>query len=145
MREIFTRKATETDLDFTYYVKKAALHDYIEKTYGPWKEEWQWEEHKKDFSTGLFEIITADGADAGFTHIRRTEKAIYLVAICILPEHQGKGVGKFLIKKLICEAKALNIPVELGVFKINHSALKLYTTLGFKQISDTPTHILMRC
>ena len=143
MKEISTRKTGEGDFEFTYKVKKAALYVDIVGTFGPWNEVWQLREHQKDFSSGLLEVVTADGVDAGYIYIRRTEKVVYLVDICILPQHQGNGIGTHRIKNLLSEAKAHNIPVELGVSKINHSALKLYKSLGFNQIGVTLTHILM--
>ena len=59
-------------------------------------------------------------------------------------KHQGAGIGTMVIEKLLSDAKACHRTVELGVFKSNHSAIKLYVRLGFKQISETPTHILMK-
>lgn len=144
MKKLSTRKASEKDFDWTYEIKKATLQDYIVQAFGPWDEAWQLEEHHKDFSSGQFEIIEADGVDAGYLWIRRTAKIIYLVDICVSPAYQGKGIGSQIIKNMLLETKALKLPVELGVFKGNRSALKLYTKLGFSTISETQTHILMR-
>jgi len=144
MKNLSTRKSGEKDFALTYELKKAALKDYIVQVYGPWDEAWQLEEHRKDFSSGQFEIIEADGLDVGYLWVHRTDKAIYLVDICVFPEHQGMGIGSRLIEKLLLEAKVRHLPVELGVFKVNHSALELYKKLGFNQISETLTHILMR-
>lgn len=144
MKRISTRKSNEKDFDWTFELKKAALKDYIVQTFGPWNEVWQLQEHRKDFSSGQFEIIKVDGIDAGYLWVRRTDKAIYLIDICVAPEWQGQGIGSKMIEKLLLEAKALQLPVELGVFKVNHSALKLYEKPGFSRISETQTHILMR-
>jgi len=144
MKRISTRKASEKDFNWTFGLKKAALKDYIVQTFGLWNEAWQLQEHRKDFSSYQFEIIEADGASAGYLWVRRTDKSIYLVDIYVAPEYQGKGIGSQIIEKLFLEAKARQLPVELGVFKVNHSALKLYEKLGFNQISETQTHILMR-
>ncbi len=141
---ITTRRSVEKDFELTFEIKKSALKDYIIQAFGPWKEDRQLAEHRKDFSSGQFEIIEADGVGAGYLWVRRTDKAIYLVDICVSPEYQGNGIGSRIIGKLLSEAKARRLPVELGVFKVNHSALKLYKKLGFNQTSETQTHILMR-
>jgi len=144
MQSIVLRKACTTDIDLTFEIKKAALKEYIAATFGPWDEAWQLAEHRKDFSSGQFEVIVADGIDVGYAWIKRTAKGLYLVDICVFPEHQGTGIGTEIIERLLTEAKGSHLPVELGVFKSNHSAIRLYTRLGFNQISKTSTHILMK-
>lgn len=144
MKTVILRKASETDFDHTFEIKKAALKDYIVTTFGPWNEDWQLAEHRKDFSSGQLNVIVADGMDVGYVWIKRTDETLYLVDLCVLPKHQGAGIGTTVIEKLLLDAKDCHLPVELGVFKSNHSALKLYARLGFKQISETPTHILMK-
>ena len=140
---ISTRKAVEADFEFTLCAKEAGYRRHIEAIWGKWDAAWQRAEHKKDFDTGLLEIITYNGLDAGYLYVRRTGKAINLPDITILPEYQGKGIGTYLIKVILAEARSKNIPVELGAFKINLSAIKLYKSLGFKQVSETTTHVLM--
>lgn len=132
------------DFDLTFEIKKATLKDHISATFGPWDEAWQLAEHRKDFSSGQFEVIVADGMDVGYAWIKHTDKGLYLVDICVFPKHQGTGIGTEIIERLLNEAQSSHLPVELGVFKSNHSAIRLYTRLGFKQISETPTHILMK-
>ena len=144
MKSVVLRKASMTDLDLTFEIKKAALKDHISATFGPWDEAWQLAEHRKDFSSGQLEVIVADGMDVGYAWIKRTPKSLYLVDICVFPEHQGTGIGTEIIGRLLTEAKNSHLPVELGVFKSNHAAIRLYTRLGFEQISETPTHILMK-
>ncbi|OGR62064.1 MAG: hypothetical protein A2X30_01390 [Elusimicrobia bacterium GWB2_63_16] len=144
MKTVVLRKSCEADLSLTFEIKKAALKDYIVATFGPWNEAWQLDEHRKDFSSGQFDVIVADGIDVGYVWIKRTDSSLYLVDVCVLPKHQGSGIGTGIIEKLLSEARTQHLPVELGVFKSNHSALKLYRRLGFKQISETPTHILMK-
>lgn len=144
MKTVILRKACETDINLTFEIKKAALKDYIVSTFGPWDEAWQLDEHQKDFSSGELEVIEADGIDVGYVWIKRTGSSLHLVDICVFPKHQGAGIGTGIVKKLLTEARTQHIHVELGVFKSNHSALKLYTRLGFKQTSETSTHILMK-
>ena len=144
MKTVILRKACETDINLTFEIKKAALKDCIVTTFGPWDENWQSSEHRKDFSSGELEVIEVDGIDVGYVWIKRTGSSLHLVDICILPKYQGSGIGSGIVEKLLSEARTQHIPVELGVFKSNRSALKLYTRLGFKQTSETPTHILMK-
>ena len=144
MTAISTRKAAEADFDFIYRAKELAYRANIEKIWGKWDDAWQRAEHKKDFDTGLLEIITCDGAAAGYIFVCRYETHIQLADIAILPEFQGKGIGTILIRKLLTEARSRGLPMGLGVFKINLGAQKLYKSLGFERISEDEIFIRMR-
>lgn len=54
-------------------------------------------------------------------------KGNYLAALFIRPEHQGKGLGKKLLKHLQQRSSFL----ELKVFAKNQSAVKFYQNNGF--------------
>lgn len=142
-KTVSTRKAAEADSEFIYRAKERAYRAHIEKIWGKWDDAWQRAEHKKDFDTGLLEVITCDGADAGYIFVRRCETHIQLADIAILPEFQGKGIGTFLIKKLLAEARGRGLPMGLGVFKINQGAQKLYRSLGFERVSEDSIFIKM--
>lgn len=144
MNSISTRKAAEADFEFIYRAKERAYRANIEKIWGKWDDAWQRAEHKKDFDTGLLEVITCDGADAGYIFVCRCDTHIQLADIAILPEFQGRGVGTFLIKKLLSEARGRGLPMGLGVFKINLGAQKLYKALGFEMVSEDDIFIKMR-
>ena len=141
---ISTRKAAEADFEFTYRAKERAYKANIEKIWGKWDDAWQRAEHRKDFDTGLLEIIVFDGVDAGYLYVCRYDTHVQLADIAILPEYQGKGIGTQLIKGLLAEARGRGLPVGLGVFKINPGAQKLYKSLGFVQVSEDAIFIKMR-
>ncbi|WP_141735949.1 GNAT family N-acetyltransferase [Oligoflexus tunisiensis] len=68
---------------------------------------------------------------------------MFLIEIQIDAPYQGKGIGTQLIKKVINEAKVKDLPLRLQVLKENDKARKLYLRLGFRQVSETETHIVM--
>lgn len=144
MSEIATRRAAEADSEFIYRAKERAYRANIEKIWGKWDEAWQRAELKKDFDTGQLEVITCDGASAGYLFVCRYDTHIQLADIAVFPEFQGRGIGTLLIKKLLAEARGRGLPMGLGVFKINLGAQKLYKSLGFERVSEDDIFIRMR-
>lgn len=142
--QIATRKAAEADFEFIYRAKERAYRGNIEKIWGKWDDVWQRAELRKDFDTGLLEVITCGGTNAGYVFVCRYDTHVQLADIAILPEYQGKGIGTHLIKALLAEARGRGLPMGLGVFKINPGAQKLYNSLGFVQVSEDDIFIKMR-
>ena len=65
-------------------------------------------------------------------------KAIDQATLCriiVNPENRGKGIGKYLCKKLISEIKEWKVikEVSLNTLSCNYVALSCYESLGFSQ------------
>lgn len=61
----------------------------------------------------------------------------YIDSLSVIPEQQGRGVGKALIREAIEKASMLGIDsVTIVVDPINKRAQKLYESLGFKRTID---------
>ena len=142
--QIATRKAAEADFEFICRAKERAYRGNIEKIWGKWDDSWQRAELRKDFATGLLEVISCGGADVGYIYVCRYDTHLQLADIALLPEYQGKGIGTHLIKALLAEARGRGLPMGLGVFKINPVAQKLYKSLGFVPVSEDDIFIKMR-
>ena len=63
-----------------------------------------------------------------------------LVEIHLIPEMQGNGIGRDVIKRILERAKSKSKTVRLGCFKENCKAKKLYLKLGFVLTETTDTH-----
>jgi ribosomal protein S18 acetylase RimI-like enzyme len=61
----------------------------------------------------------------------------------LLPEHQGKEIGRRCMLLIMEEARQLRLPVRLRVMKVNPRALAFYQRLGFVRTGETDTHDLM--
>lgn len=81
-------------------------------------------------------VVTLDGVSVGRFRVVRDGATITLAGIQLLPEHQNKGVGSVLVKKLIAEATETGIPLQLAVEKNNPDAERLYRRLGFVQTDE---------
>lgn len=89
------------------------------------------------------QIILFNNRPAGRLIVSRTDEAIRLVDISLLPQYRGTGIGTSLIKDLFAEADATNRPIHLQVEKTNPQALRLYERLGFSLTSENQTHFQM--
>jgi ribosomal protein S18 acetylase RimI-like enzyme len=84
----------------------------------------------------------AEGQIIGFASYAETDDAVIIVALGILPEHQGTGVGKTLVEKIEAEAKRLR-KKKLLVSTSNDDlpALGFYQSLGF-QIYEVKPNVI---
>jgi ribosomal protein S18 acetylase RimI-like enzyme len=71
--------------------------------------------------------------DRGFGFV---QPEIPELAIAVLPEHQGRGVGTQLLKALISVAAEVYPAISLSV-RANNPAVRLYERLGFRSIAGS--------
>jgi ribosomal protein S18 acetylase RimI-like enzyme len=83
-------------------------------------------------NTGV-EIVAADGEDVGWLVVARTDEAIHLLDIAVLPERRGAGTGSALLRGLIEESEQSCKPIRLHVMLTNR-ARRLYDRFGFVRI-----------
>lgn len=88
-------------------------------------------------------IILHDGQPIGRMLIDRSEEAIHLVDIAILPDYRNHGVGAELIGGLLAEGATRGREVVLSVFHTN-PAIHLYDRLGFSKVDEESLYWKMR-
>lgn len=140
------RKATPEDFMLSYEIRKNALGKYVEQTWG-WDENWQLKYHEEDFNTDILQIIEVDGKPAGtlesFVEVEAEDGALTVSGLYLTGEFQNRGIGESLMRKIIGDAKAGNLPVKLQVLKVNQKAKKFYERLGFTVYAENETHFKM--
>jgi ribosomal protein S18 acetylase RimI-like enzyme len=142
MDNLNLRKATTADGEFAYQTKKAAFKQYIEQVWD-WDEEEQRQLHERRFASQDFRVIQLSGVDVGILAIVREPDCMKLNQLFILPEHQGRSIGTACTMQVIEDAAALALPIRLQVLKVNRLAVKFFQRLGFKNVGESDTHILM--
>jgi ribosomal protein S18 acetylase RimI-like enzyme len=142
MDDLRLRKATANDREFAYRTKKAAFRKYVEQVWG-WDEEEQRQLHKKRFSLQDFQVIQLSGIDVGILAVVREPDCVKLNQLFLLPEHQGKGIGRECMLLIMEETCGLGLPVRLRVLKVNLRALAFFQGLGFLRTGETDTHYMM--
>ncbi|CBN57144.1 MULTISPECIES: GNAT family N-acetyltransferase [Kamptonema] len=61
------------------------------------------------------------------------------LAIAVLPQHRGKGIGRQLLVSLLAAAKLSYPSISLSVRSSNLDAIHLYKELGFAMIEGSET------
>jgi ribosomal protein S18 acetylase RimI-like enzyme len=115
------------------------MRPYVELVWG-WDEKTQQRLFLESYEADRVQVITSNGLEIGFLKIEERPGALSLELIEILPEYQGRGIGRALIREVI----ARGVPVELRVLKVNPRARALYERLGFQVTGASSTHFYMR-
>jgi GNAT superfamily N-acetyltransferase len=124
--------ADETYKEFSYEVKKAAEGDYITSMFG-WDEEVQRDFHAKAWQQQKPDIITYDGRLIGTIAAVESGDCVEIGQFFILPEHQRKGIGTYLLKCILDKAERSCKNVTLKFLKSN-PVKSLYVRNGFRVV-----------
>ncbi|WP_109098839.1 N-acetyltransferase [Aquimarina sp. AU58] len=133
MEKLELIKAQESDKDFLFKLRKATMVEHLEEM-GIFLSD---EEHlsRIDFQYDNAYVILKSNQRAGVLKYIETEHAIEILQIQVLPEYQGHGIGKYVIKDIIETAKASNKDMVLKVLKEN-PARYLYERMGFDTVDE---------
>ena len=142
MDSITLRKASRSDSEFAYRVRRIAFREYVEKV-GGWDEGEQRQLHEERFGSQDFRVVNLAGTDIGIMAVVVAPDCVKVNQLMLLPEHQGKGIGRKCMLLIMEEARQLGLPVRLRVLKVNARALAFYQRLGFVRTGETDTHYLM--
>ncbi len=140
--KIIKRPAEVSDMEFARTVHHRAYRDVVSAQYGTWNEKAQDEFFANDWCAATHQIVVCDDAVCGYICVENREEDIHIREIVIDPKFQGKGLGTSLLREIIEDAEARQVPVRLGTQQANR-AVNLYRKLGFREFERTTTHILM--
>jgi len=142
MIDVGLRQAEQADSEFAYRVKRAAFGRYVAQVWG-WHEAEQRRLHERRFRPDRVRVITADGHEVGILASVAAPDCVNVNQLFVLPEHQGRGIGRRAMKAVVAEADELGLPVRLRVLRVNPRAEAFYRRLGFVPTGQTGTHVLM--
>ncbi|HNX66405.1 MAG TPA: GNAT family N-acetyltransferase [Bacteroidales bacterium] len=93
---------------------------------------------------GCMLIMTDDepGKIIGTSWITFDGRRLFLHHFGILPEYQGRGLAKELLKKSLAFVKQKGIQVKLEVHRNNIIARNLYINAGFEYLGDYDVYIM---
>ena len=83
-------------------------------------------------------VYDEDNNVLGFIHIENHFEITDVINIAVDKNYQGKGIGKKLLQYVIDNTEAEKIMLE--VKENNIAAIKLYESMGFKQIHVRPNY-----
>ena len=136
--DIILRRASASDFDLTFAIKKSAGGQYIRDVFG-WDEQVQLGFHRVQFSPQNTRLIVQNDAVVGWISVVDHEDYTTIEELYVLPESQRKGIGTSVLREVIEYVRLRNVPLRLRVFDINRGGIRLYERLGFtKQCKDGP-------
>ena len=143
MHEIELRQATVADTKFLWDVFRISMKDYITQTRGEWNEQREESQFRNQLDLSAAQVLRNNDLAVGFIIAPIKDSAREIHTICIVPEHQNRGIGTEVIRSVIAEAGAQKMPLYLSVLKVN-PARRLYERLGFEVIEETKHHFRMK-
>ena len=93
----------------------------------------QHRDYRDRFADASFDLIVDGDEPVGRLYVRRTAEEFRLIDLALLPEHRGRGIGGALLRGLLHEAAARDVPVRLCVERLNPAAA-WYARLGFRRV-----------
>jgi ribosomal protein S18 acetylase RimI-like enzyme len=88
-------------------------------------------------------VIEIDGERAGRLRVVRGPQALDIAGIQLLPAHQGRGIGTYLIEQLLVEAHDAGKPARIRAEPDNLRALALYRRLGFTEVGTEEGEVVL--
>jgi ribosomal protein S18 acetylase RimI-like enzyme len=133
--------ATDADAGLVYDIKLAAYREYAVLAYGSWDEALQ--RRVTGGNLPVTRLIVVAEKIIGWVAASCAVEEDEIIDLHILPEHQRKGYGQEVVRRVIAEASNAGKPVVLHVLKVN-PARALYERYGFVKIGETATHTIMK-
>ena len=141
--EVSVRPATEADVDFLTDVVVEATYDqgrfpddFDEVDFRTGFGAWTAEQIDGDGAGSSISVVEVDGVRAGRLRVVRRRDLVEIAGLQLLPEHQSQGVGRTVVARLVEQARADGLPVELGVEKDNPRARAFWERCGFTYVGE---------
>ncbi|WP_374054034.1 GNAT family N-acetyltransferase [Rossellomorea sp. FM04394] len=77
-------------------------------------------------------MIEYNGTTVGKIRIQRVDNQSFIYGFAIHPSHQGKGIGRNALSKVVMMESEWSSDIYLDVAATNRNALKLYESSGFQ-------------
>lgn len=132
--DVTLRDAQESDVEFLLRLRNATMNEHILREGIDVSQDNHLDRVHFHFESA--KIIQADNKDIGLFKVQRDSAPWDLIQIQLLPEYQGRGIGRDLIARLQNEARLSKASIVLSVYK-NNPAFKLYSALNFVIDSET--------
>lgn len=136
------RTATQGDMELLFALLREALGPYVVQTFGAWNDEAERERFFAKTDPATHQIVELEGQAIGCLCVRRSDEEIRVQRVFLFPRFQNQGFGAQLVREILSEAGAVDLPVRLRVFKVN-PARRFYERLGFDVVGELENHILM--
>lgn len=127
---ITMRQGKPADMAWLYQTFKLTMQGFIAETWG-WDELLQEHSFYENLPAKSFTIASLQG-DVGALNLREKADHLWLEMVLVLPDYQGRGIGRLMLEFAQRQAKEAQKPLRLSVLKVNPAHV-FYRHLGFEQ------------
>lgn len=124
------RQGEPADMGWLYQTFKRTMQDFISDTWG-WDELLQEHSFFENLPAKSFAIAT-QANDVGALNLREKADYLWLEMVLVLPDYQGRGIGRLMLEYAQDKAIEAKKPLRLSVLKLN-PAHNFYRHMGFEQ------------
>jgi len=135
------RQAKDSDLEFLKKLRSETMDEYLKKEGLPVDETSHLKRIQYHFDAA--NILNIHGKPIGLFKYYEDARICHVIQVQILPQYQGKGIGKSILSTLQKQARKEDKSVNLSVLKSN-PAKHLYERLGFTVISQSDNEFTMQ-
>ncbi len=139
--QISFRKASFLDIDFLVCLRKYSMTEHLEKAGIRMSDEQHHARVLEHFDDS--NIILLDQLAIGVIKLGDLGESLHIRQLQILPNYQGKGIGRKVLTVIEKKAKERKKAVTLAVL-IENPAKKLYDSYGFKVLRQDELQYYMR-
>lgn len=97
---------------------------------------------RTNYAGASFEVVVADGRDAGRLYLWEGPSEVRIVDVALLPEARRGGIGTRLLEDVKARAATVGKAVTIHVERMN-PALGLYERLGFRLVEDKGVYLFL--
>lgn len=97
---------------------------------------------RASYDGASFEVVVADGIDAGRLYLWEGPSEVRIVDVALLPQARHGGIGTSLVRDVQARASAVGKSVSIHVERMN-PALRLYERLGFRLVEDKGVYLFL--
>ena len=130
MENLRFAQATQDDLELLVDLRLKAMRPSLEAI-GRFNPDRARQRFTDEYVPEHTRLILQNGKFVGCFALLPRDKHLYLGHFYLLPETQGRGIGKFVMGELLGVAKALKQPIKLIVLE-NSPAISFYEQFGFE-------------
>ncbi|RDU98027.1 GNAT family N-acetyltransferase [Trinickia dinghuensis] len=125
---------SQSDADTLVAIRIAAMRESLERI-GRFDPQRARERFLAAFAPALCRFIEADGVQVGFVLIRPQDDHWLLDHLYVAPEHQRKGIGATVLRRIFADADAQRMPIRVGALRGSDSN-RFYRRYGFVQTDE---------
>lgn len=140
MEALTVREATSADTPFLLSMARAAYEEVISLQFGGWNEAVNGKHYAEKVRTLSFLIAELNGNPIGTVSSSVLDDHIRVNELVVLPTFQNRGLGAFLLHRVLEHARCVGLPVRLHTLRLNR-AVRFYQRHGFIVTARDDTYI----